>query len=263
LLLLPLLLLLLVSPSPPSEEEERKEGKGCAPCLMIIKVSKPNAAFNKILSCTAASTVGNHRLSLVSVNKNTTSLFRTNSSNFSISFLALACSAADANGCPGIGIVITCPSATTPGKILFKAAAAAAAFGFPPSRQSAYSNNDCLTGFERATLPLSIKVIFLTPHPSRPLATLHPNVPAPINKHFVCASKGILRAGKSRHRMSFKLRSTDCSAKRMGSIIEERSIRRGIYFPLYNSQSLVVREGEGEEGREEPEEDEEGEKDKG
>ena len=56
--------------------------------------------------------------------------------------------------------------------------------------------------------------------------------------------------------MSFKLRSTDCSAKRIGSIIEERSIRRGIYFPLCSSQPLVLREGEDEEGREEPEEEE-------
>jgi hypothetical protein len=106
-------------------------------------------------------------------------------------------------GCPGMGIVRTCPSETTPGNILFKALAAAVAcharesqrqliqccclpigttdtgvtLNCPPSTQSASSNSDCRTGLENDTLPLSTNVMWRAPHPNNDLATLQPRVP--------------------------------------------------------------------------------------
>ena len=54
---------------------------------------------------------------------------------------------------------------TIPGKIFFIASAAVSALGLPPCRQSSNWNNVCLTGLEYDTLPLSTRVIFLTPQP--------------------------------------------------------------------------------------------------
>ena len=54
---------------------------------------------------------------------------------------------------------------TIPGKIFFIASAAVSALGLPPCRQSSNWNNVCLTGLEYDTLPLSTRVMFLTPQP--------------------------------------------------------------------------------------------------
>ena len=54
---------------------------------------------------------------------------------------------------------------TTPGKIRVKAAAAHAAFGLPPSSESANSNSGWRTGFENETVDESTNVILRTPQP--------------------------------------------------------------------------------------------------
>lgn len=54
---------------------------------------------------------------------------------------------------------------TIPGYTLFNASAAHSALGFPPSRQSANSNNGCLTGLEKETVEESRRVMFRTPQP--------------------------------------------------------------------------------------------------
>ena len=46
----------------------------------------------------------------------------------------------------------------------------------------------------------------------RHLATLQPSVPAPSNRHLVEATQSKSSEGSSRHRMSFRFRSTDDSA---------------------------------------------------
>lgn len=53
---------------------------------------------------------------------------------------------------------------TIPGKIFLRRAAAVAALGFPPSRQSSNSKRGCRTGLEKDTRAESTNVIFRTPH---------------------------------------------------------------------------------------------------
>jgi hypothetical protein len=81
------------------------------------------------------------------------------------------------NRWPGMGIENWCASALTLGKMRSSAAAAAAALGRPPSRQSANSYSDWRTGLEYATRPLSTSVMRRTPHPSSTRATTQPRVP--------------------------------------------------------------------------------------
>lgn len=64
-------------------------------------------------------------------------------------------------------------------------AAAVSALGLPPPMLSAYSNRLCLTGLEYETLPLSMKVIFLTPQPMRLRASWQPRVPEPKSRQLV------------------------------------------------------------------------------
>jgi hypothetical protein len=65
-----------------------------------------------------------------------------------------------------MGILRTTPAEFAEGKICFSLAAAAVAFctSLP---QSSNSNRHCRTGFEKLIFPLSMKVMFLTPHDSR------------------------------------------------------------------------------------------------
>lgn len=58
-------------------------------------------------------------------------------------------------------------SFTTAGKICLRLFTAALAFISPPFKQSSSVYNDCLSGLDIATLPLSSRVIFLTPHAYR------------------------------------------------------------------------------------------------
>ena len=60
---------------------------------------------------------------------------------------------------------------TTPGKIFWSRAAAHAALGFPPLRQSSNSKSGCRTGFENDTRAESTSVIVRTPQPYRRVST--------------------------------------------------------------------------------------------
>mmetsp|Transcript_16105 Transcript_16105/g.43927 ORF Transcript_16105/g.43927 Transcript_16105/m.43927 type:complete len:232 (+) Transcript_16105:580-1275(+) len=175
--------------------------------------------------------VGSHRDSLVSVRRYTQSWSSMSDSNSATSFSTNGKSFS-ATGCPGIGIIIRTPFASTPGKIRRSFSAAAAAFGLPPSRQSSNSNSDCRTGLLKDTSPPSTNVIRLTPHPNKHLATAHPRVPAPSNRHLVDATSPCRSWGRSLHRISLRLRSTACDASRVGSIDVPRSTSRGPDRPL-------------------------------
>mmetsp|Transcript_19139 Transcript_19139/g.28497 ORF Transcript_19139/g.28497 Transcript_19139/m.28497 type:complete len:213 (+) Transcript_19139:692-1330(+) len=203
---------------------------------MTSQLSSPSAAFMSTLSYEEAITVGSHRLSRVSVRRKITSFALINSSSFAESASTAASSVALPNAWPGIGIVATTPVALTPGKIRCKAAAAAIALKAPPDPlappQSPISKSDCLTGFEYDTRPLSTKVICLTPHAMSVRATPHPKVPAPRRRHFVFESISVSKSGSSLHRMSFRLRSTLCSAIFFSSITLLRFTIRGPIFPL-------------------------------
>ena len=65
------------------------------------------------------------------------------------------------------------------------------------------------------------------PHPSKHLATLHPRVPDPSNRHLVCfiVSKSI--SGNNLHFMSLRFRSTEDAAKCEGSIEDRKLAIRG------------------------------------
>ena len=56
-------------------------------------------------------------------------------------------------GWPGIGIPITTPRASAPGKMRRSSSAAASAFFVFPPMQSLWANSDWRTGFEYETLP--------------------------------------------------------------------------------------------------------------
>lgn len=168
-------------------------------------------------------------------------------------------------GWPGIGIASVWPVAsydgqrstpvatcclwplTTPGNIRLREAAAASAFGFPPSKQSSNSNRGWRTGFENETFPESTSVIFRTPQAcdyrsavpldryvciyheaftSSARATKHPSVPAPSRRHLVPATVSKFRAGKILHRISLRLRSIACSARL--PIDQQESKRRAV-----------------------------------
>ena len=188
--------------------------------------SNPRAALMRSLPLAAHMSVGSHLLSRVSVSRYTQSCASMRSSSRETSSRTRATSASG-TGCPGIGIVIRTPSASTPGKILRSAFAAASAFGFPPPRQSPNSNSDWRTGLEKDTSPPSTNVTLRTPHPSRHLATAHPSVPAPSNRHRVDATSATRNCGSSLHRMSLRFRSTAWDARRAGSIDDPRFASRG------------------------------------
>mmetsp|Transcript_32296 Transcript_32296/g.84850 ORF Transcript_32296/g.84850 Transcript_32296/m.84850 type:complete len:242 (-) Transcript_32296:278-1003(-) len=182
-------------------------------------------------SCRVLSMVGSQRLSRVSVSRKTTSWALINASSCSVSRRACSISACTVSACPGMGIVSSCAAAFTPGKMRRSAAAAASALGLPPSAQSANSKSDWRTGLEYETRPLSTNVTLRTPHPSRQRATLQPSVPAPRRRQRVEKIRSVSRSGSSRQRMSLRLRSTDDSASRRGSITALRSICRGPFLP--------------------------------
>jgi len=88
-------------------------------------------------------------------------------------------------------------------------------------------------------------------------ATKHPNVPAPRSKALVSATRSKSRPGRTLHRMSFKFKSTACSARLRkirvhfetdhrkayceGSIIGARSASRGPSFPaVFLSQPVAL-----------------------
>ena len=170
--------------------------------------------------------VGSHRLSRVSVSKKTTSCASTSCSRARTSDKTSSRSAS-LTGCPGMGMAMRCPADATPGKIRRRCSAAAAAFGAPPSRQSANSKSDCRTGLLNDTTPESTKVMFRTPHARRHRATAHPSVPAPSSRHLVFANPSRSSSGRSRQRMSLRFRSTACDARRSGSMLAPRSTARG------------------------------------
>ena len=220
------------------------------PCRITRYESKPSAALMSSLPFAAHISVGSHRDSLVSVRRYTQSWSSISDSNVSTSFITNGKSFS-ATGCPGIGIIIRTPFASTPGKIRRSFSAAAAAFGLPPSRQSSNSNSDCRTGLLKDTSPPvnktrviliahtiikinlpSTNVTRLTPHPNKHLATAHPSVPAPSNRHFVDATSLCRSWGRSLHRISLRLRSTACDASRVGSIDVPKSTSRGPDRPL-------------------------------
>ena len=62
-------------------------------------------------------------------------------------------------GCAGMGTVRVNALVVTAGNIFFIASEAAVALSRPPFKQSSNVNNDCLTGLEYETFPLSTKVI--------------------------------------------------------------------------------------------------------
>lgn len=72
---------------------------------MIKNESKPNATEKHIFSKTLHNTVGNHLDSLESVNKNTASLYFTNSLILYKSSIVYGIKCSDTK-CPGIGILI-------------------------------------------------------------------------------------------------------------------------------------------------------------
>ena len=82
------------------------------------------------------------------------------------------------------------------------------------------------------TSPPSTNVIRLTPHPNKHLATAHPSVPAPSNRHLVDATSLCRSWGRSLHRISLRLRSTACDASWVGSIEVPKSTSRGPDRPL-------------------------------
>lgn len=61
-------------------------------------------------------------------------------------------------------------------------------------------------------LYLAINVIKAGAHTSKFLATAQPRVPAPNNRHFVCASTSRFNSGTRRHFISFRFRFTEFSA---------------------------------------------------
>ena len=68
------------------------------------------------------------------------------------------------------------------------------------------------------TLPLSTSVMWRTPQAIRQRATAQPSVPAPSSRQRWAAMLPTSRAGAARHRMSFRFRSTACSARDRGSM---------------------------------------------
>mmetsp|Transcript_100 Transcript_100/g.467 ORF Transcript_100/g.467 Transcript_100/m.467 type:complete len:371 (-) Transcript_100:479-1591(-) len=193
--------------------------------------SNPSAALMRSFPLAAHTSVGSHLLSRVSVSRYTQSCASMRSSS-RLTSSSTAGTSASGTGCPGIGIVIRTPSAFTPGKILRSALAAASAFGLPPPRQSSNSNSDWRTGLEKDTSPPSTNVTPRTPHPSRHLATAHPNVPAPSSRHRVDATSATRNCGSSLHRMSLRFRSTAWDASLAGSIDDPRFASRGPGRPL-------------------------------
>ena len=117
---------------------------------MTRYVSNPSAALMSSFSPFAAaqSTVGNQRLSLVSVRRKTTSCASTIASSASTSARTRSFSRSPLTTCPGMGMLSRTPSASTPGKIRRSASAAHCAFGRPPSAQSACSKRLCRAGLE-------------------------------------------------------------------------------------------------------------------
>mmetsp|Transcript_34364 Transcript_34364/g.110608 ORF Transcript_34364/g.110608 Transcript_34364/m.110608 type:complete len:274 (+) Transcript_34364:940-1761(+) len=192
---------------------------------MTRNVSKPSAAVTASLRRAAASKVGSQRDSRVSVRRKTMSCCCTSSSSASASARTPSTSAAP-TGWPGIGIPITTPRASAPGKMRRNSSAAAGAFFVFPPMQSLWAKSDWRTGFEYETLPESTSVIALTPQPRRQRATAQPSVPAPMSKHLCAATFSGSSAGMSRHRMSRMLRSTAAAAVAAGSICADRSISR-------------------------------------
>mmetsp|Transcript_1083 Transcript_1083/g.2677 ORF Transcript_1083/g.2677 Transcript_1083/m.2677 type:complete len:242 (+) Transcript_1083:60-785(+) len=69
------------------------------------------------------------------------------------------------------------------------------------------------------------------PHEVRERATLHPSVPAPRSRHLVVRMRSVSRSGRKRHRMSFKFRSADSTARILGSMKGARSTWRAPIFP--------------------------------
>eukprot|EP01137_Pigoraptor_chileana_P005277 Opistho-2@48149 len=173
-----------------------------------------------------AITDGSHRLSRVSISRNTTSWSSMRPSSRTTSARTDAADSSD-TAWPGIGMDMLTPSESIPGKIFFKCSAAALALGLPPARQSSNSNKDWRAGFENETAPLSTKVIFRTPHPMRQRATLHPRVPAPRSRHRVPAMRSRSSEGRRRQRMSCRFSVTAVSASLAGSIVALKSTIRG------------------------------------
>mmetsp|Transcript_3444 Transcript_3444/g.11663 ORF Transcript_3444/g.11663 Transcript_3444/m.11663 type:complete len:301 (+) Transcript_3444:533-1435(+) len=196
--------------------------------------SNPSAAFINSLFFAAHISVGSHRLSRVSVRRNTTSCVSIKASMSSTSFKTRFVSSSSPSHawCPGIGINALTPRASTPGKIFLSRAAAVDALGAPPSRQSSNSNSDCRAGLLNDTFPESSSVIARTPQPNKHRATAHPNVPAPRSRHLVLASASASSSGSSRQRISFKFKSTACVARRVGSIDAPKSAHRGPARPF-------------------------------
>lgn len=69
-----------------------------------------------------------------------------------------------------------------------------------------------------------MKVIFLTPHPMRFLASWHPSVPAPKSRHLVDCISSILRLLKSLHFISLMFKSTASLASVFSSMKDFKSI---------------------------------------
>ena len=78
-------------------------------------------------------------------------------------------------------MLISTAAALTLGKMACSLAAAATAFGAPPSRQSSNSYRLWRTGLEYDTLELSTSVMPRTPQPNKVLATAQPSVPAGVH----------------------------------------------------------------------------------
>ena len=206
-------------------------GGGGGPWRMTRKESKPRAAVRASLPLAAASSDGSQRDSRVSVSKKTTSWESTRDASSSQSDFTWASSASPVTGWPGIGIARRRDDASTDGKMVRSALAAASAFGVWPSTQSAKLKSDCRTGFEYETTPESTSVILRTPQPRRQRATEQPRVPAPRRRQRVPATASLFSCGISRHRISCRLRSTDASANASGRICRDRSIIRAPSFP--------------------------------
>ena len=124
-------------------DDERQDDEG--PCRITNQLSNPNAELIKGVSVASAITVGSHLLSLVSVNKKTTSLSSIKLCRRSTSLRTASVSPLPSlpfpNECPGIGIVSTTPAdLTSVPAIATKLSAAATALYLPPSLQSSTPN---------------------------------------------------------------------------------------------------------------------------